>query len=118
MEYTHRSPDAMDPWLFADNTQGEGRIMNERPQNSTGSEPAIPQWHRIMNERPQSCLCSQCVFWRKSGNKTGECRVNPPRMKQDHTAVWPVTGANEWCGEWSDVWELAEAYEEPEGGIA
>lgn len=58
-----------------------------------------------MSERQK--LCSNCEHWRKNNeDDSGECRVNPPtvlKVNDCPTALFPVTGADDWCG-----WHLAK----------
>lgn len=70
-----------------------------------------------MNDR----RCDRCRFWKmdrfyadktvvvKNDDRSGECRRNAPiatipkRSPEDDYSrlpIWPLTMANEWCGEW------------------
>jgi hypothetical protein len=53
--------------------------------------------------------CATCRFWRPDlGEQTGECLRHAPRpalgfaQEEEHTrlAYWPVTAANDLCGEY------------------
>ena len=47
--------------------------------------------------------CYTCVYWRTVDGLTGECRALPPTpvidRKGRRTSEFPVTGNEEWCGE-------------------
>ena len=62
--------------------------------------------------------CERCVFWDRMNDHVGECRRYPPRIGPNdepdgpdtmgpHTAVWPITFADEWCGEWAAAEEVS-----------
>lgn len=53
--------------------------------------------------------CKDCVFWDAlwKGGDTGQCRVNAPQLvvlsgEWRVDGQWPQTGADDWCGEFSD----------------
>lgn len=73
---------------------------------------AFPEWH-----------CRTCQFWAppydEEGDEAGECRRHAPRPNKERSqqdwheqvptfkeagALWPITYAHEWCGEWRQ-WE-------------
>ncbi len=60
--------------------------------------------------------CEYCEFWEGFGavdsdEELGTCRRNVPTINKKvdqvgfETAfgIWPVTGAEDWCGEWRDA---------------
>ena len=52
--------------------------------------------------------CETCKFW-EEGKETGWCHrhapssviVGPTEGERPMNTVWPRTGAQEWCGEWT-----------------
>jgi len=55
--------------------------------------------------------CSNCKYWESTGSyisdsdSDGDCRRKAPKFKfRDpyHKAIYPVTGANHWCGEYRE----------------
>lgn len=46
--------------------------------------------------------CSACKFWDSPDGVQGLCRVQAPDRPPEigGRAVWPVCGANDWCGAW------------------
>lgn len=53
----------------------------------------------------QKLRCATCVFWveqPKVERSNGQCRRYPPavmRTDQGLRSMWPLTHADEWCGE-------------------
>ena len=46
--------------------------------------------------------CKTCRWWIKAG-EYHECHRNPPlSMSNDFEGLWPYTGPDDWCGEWTD----------------
>lgn len=43
--------------------------------------------------------CFNCKFWQFQDGGTGTCHRYPPRAGMSFTCAWPVTKANEVCGE-------------------
>ena len=63
-----------------------------------------------LRHRVKDSACRDCLFWMPNddiGGIGGECRRHAPRSceKSSGSGWWPVTGMNEWCGEflWQDV---------------
>jgi len=66
----------------------------------------------MAEERKETC--SNCRFWHfaQEQPKSGFCRVNPPilagqanvgmNLGSNLIAVWPLTLAVNWCGEWQE----------------
>ena len=60
------------------------------------------------NETP---TCGNCRFWDERSGGDGYCRRHPPRPQvvrlleadTDRYAVFPVTAAEDWCGELVEV---------------
>ena len=46
----------------------------------------------------RSETCETCRFWRAASS---ECRRRAPAVPAPGAGAWPVTAANEWCGEWA-----------------
>ncbi len=74
-----------------------------------------------VNDSPR--YCAQCVHWDPASPVEGRCRRNAPGAHahpiardsaEDKTpaAVWPLTLAQDWCGEWQPR-EAPLAQEEP-----
>ncbi len=42
--------------------------------------------------------CEACRFWKESSRRKGFCHRYPPFPGKGH-ALWPVTLADDWCGE-------------------
>ena len=43
--------------------------------------------------------CATCAYWQQGHeNNHGECRNKPPTPASFH-GIWPLTGANDWCGQ-------------------
>ena len=56
--------------------------------------------------KPDDGTCSTCGWWNTEDddNGAGHCRRYAPRPVADGVAtqaVWPITRAAEWCGEWA-----------------
>ena len=51
--------------------------------------------------------CGNCRYWVESSSPYGgQCRRYPPPAVVTHTAKWPITRRDEWCGEfaaWKDA---------------
>ena len=52
-------------------------------------------------------MCFSCDYWELSEDPDledmGECRRHCPVVIEGQTfGMWPVTGANDWCGEFRD----------------
>ena len=48
--------------------------------------------------------CATCVFWRpeNASGFLGRCRRMPPTIQttvQGAKSMWPITAAQDWCGE-------------------
>ena len=50
--------------------------------------------------------CVECAFWNKTDGDQGECRVRPPQAmvfqvdaQTKFETRFPVTSAQDWCGE-------------------
>ena len=47
--------------------------------------------------------CNSCPHWKQATTATGECRRNPPSPvplpERRMGAIWPITKADDWCGE-------------------
>ena len=52
-------------------------------------------------KQPVSPRCGDCDFWNCMGEGDGTCQINPPSGETDTQgyALWPVTYANSWCGQ-------------------
>lgn len=48
-----------------------------------------------IGENPQSCKSCRFYF-----EQAGFCRRRAPTVDAVEWAVWPVTSATDWCGEW------------------
>jgi len=44
--------------------------------------------------------CSSCRFWGPTGDGLDLCRKSPPLGSESGMALWPVTTASDWCGEY------------------
>lgn len=56
--------------------------------------------------------CSRCPYYARRGDRSGECRANPPVVRlvvirtagkadevvEDRNAVWPIVQASDSCG--------------------
>lgn len=62
-------------------------------------------------QKPCVGFCSQCAWWNEylDEPKVGECQRFPPQLVTADQSLWPVTEADDWCGEW-------EAEEPPKVG--
>ena len=57
--------------------------------------------------------CEFCKFWRRSSDsQTGDCRHNEPAMDDTGGSRWPVTSADDWCGQFEEGAELDDAAKE------
>lgn len=49
-------------------------------------------------------ICETCRFWAATpGTTPGQCRRHAPRVADvdlEALCCWPVTDADDWCGEW------------------
>jgi hypothetical protein len=44
--------------------------------------------------------CQVCRFWQQTSGTDGHCRRRSPRASRDgNYARWPITKADDWCGE-------------------
>lgn len=56
----------------------------------------------------RSGSCEGCAFWDRRNARIGLCRAAAPRTHaigetEDDIvvrALWPITGVNDWCGQW------------------
>ena len=67
---------------------------------------------------PLGFVCSKCLHWFKIAADGGACRRYPPQLNLSPgtmlgSAMWPLTGAADWCGEYIDLGteDLREASE-------
>lgn len=53
----------------------------------------------------EDITCATCAWWAQiDDSDLGQCRLYAPRPK-DHnrdSTRWPVTGDDDWCGEWDN----------------
>jgi len=64
--------------------------------------------------------CSQCRFWRQRGPEggEGECRRYPPQLSHDDgRGSWPITLANDWCGDFAPLADARRQYIETQQGL-
>lgn len=48
--------------------------------------------------------CHSCRFWDESPDgQNGLCRIEPPIAGLNGKAVWPITEADDWCGQHDDT---------------
>ena len=57
--------------------------------------------------------CDQCRFWKRFDVESGQCCCHAPRPElsdfPEHAtdppwrAVWPLTLATDWCGDWAPL---------------
>lgn len=60
-----------------------------------------------MSGWPSFHTCGSCIFWHskdrmvQGSERSGECHRFPPQPQTPHRPklVRPITGADEWCGE-------------------
>lgn len=43
--------------------------------------------------------CLACRWWQKRNSVCGSCRRMPPVRTEEGEGFWPMTGRNDWCGE-------------------
>jgi hypothetical protein len=63
--------------------------------------------------------CDRCVYWHRTGEKYGECRIDPPDVQAEEIhpyapeelelpgeraawGWWPLTHEHDWCGAFDD----------------
>lgn len=50
--------------------------------------------------------CDACRYWQETDGKAepavGECRRYAPPPGDGLTAMWPMTDADDWCGEYAE----------------
>jgi len=85
-----------------------------------GERPVIQLYQLVMQEQDaekplKNASCERCVFWvrfKENGDSEveGECRRLPPQVmatgsvkEQFVMCQWPVTGEQDWCGEFSEA---------------
>ncbi len=70
------------------------------------------QTHRTMTTSTKADIktCSACRYWNEQSDNEGECRVRPPQAisfrvdEETHfETVFPVTKAEDWCGEFAEA---------------
>lgn len=53
-------------------------------------------------------LCKTCIYWCKKNGNIGACLRFPPipipTQESKDMCAYPVTGENDWCGEFTSDW--------------
>lgn len=61
-------------------------------------------------------LCKNCAYW-SGGGDYGDCRRNPPLVQNtketDFFGIFPVVGSQQWCGEFTDKWQVRNTRIDP-----
>jgi len=57
---------------------------------------------------PLGFVCFKCLHWREVAPEIGACRRYPPQLNLAPgvmlgSAMWPLTGATDYCGEYVDL---------------
>lgn len=59
----------------------------------------------------QTYTCDECKHWKgPDEHGRGECRRYAPRpsRRMERMPAWPLTVAQDWCGEFATVYEAGE----------
>jgi hypothetical protein len=46
-------------------------------------------------------ICENCKWWDFVLGDIGKCRIKSPSVAENGDAIWPVTGRQSWCGDFS-----------------